>query len=371
MKRSRAAAVLVAGVALPPLFARAQTPASYAIGATFPLTGPFASISGDFLKGAQIAVEDVNAAGGVKGRKLQLIVEDSQASPQGGIAAMRKLAQVDGVQAILTAFTNVLIAQIPLADEIKIPTMGAVETPGLFAKHEYSFSHAPTWDQALPFITSYWKRHDLKNVYGFLTNNAIGLAQSPAVRGIVSDLGGTYGESLLDPSQTDFRGTLERARAASAQVIVFSGQGSATEANAIKQAREMGLNAQIWSVTNGYTGRSFRDTVGPYSEGLVFGGLNLDPNLPATNAFARKYRAELGFIPGYPAGEIYDIIKIYAYAIGKAGYQAEAIKNTIVSLKGVPSVLGGTITMGPEHYTNFTVTGLWHVRAGRLVPLPA
>src|ERR1700722_3601410 len=123
MKRSRAAAVLAASVALPPLLARAQNSGSYAIGATFPLTGPFAAISGEFLKGAQIAIEDVNAAGGVGGRKLQLITEDSQASPQGGIAAMRKLAQVDGAQAILTAFTNVVVAQIPLADEIKVPTI--------------------------------------------------------------------------------------------------------------------------------------------------------------------------------------------------------------------------------------------------------
>ena len=80
MKRSRAAAVLAASVALPPLVARAQNAGPYAIGATFPLTGPFAAISGEFLKGAQIAVEDVNAAGGVGGRKLQLLTEDSQAS---------------------------------------------------------------------------------------------------------------------------------------------------------------------------------------------------------------------------------------------------------------------------------------------------
>jgi branched-chain amino acid transport system substrate-binding protein len=369
MKRSRAVALLAAGLLTPPLSSRAQGTAPYKIGATFPLTGPFAPISSEFLKGASIAVDDVNAAGGVNGRQLLLVAEDSQASPQAGIAAMRKLAQVDGVQAILSAFTNVVVAQIPLADEIKVPAMGGIETPGLFTKSEYMFSHAPTWDKGLPFMAAYWKAHNLTRLFGMLTNNSLGAAQSPRLRAIAAEIGGTYDEALLDPNATDYRGVIERARTANAQVLLFSGQGSTIEAQAIKQARELGIDAQIWCITNGYTGKSFRDAIGPYAEGLVLGGLNLDPNNPATNPFARKYRAALGFIPAYPTGEIYDIIKIYAYAIRKAGYTGEAIKNVVATLKGVPSVLGGTITMGSDHYTQFTITGLWQVKAGKLVRL--
>jgi branched-chain amino acid transport system substrate-binding protein len=370
MKRSRAAGLIAAGFVAPSVSARAQGTAPYKIGVTWPLTGPFAPSGAEFLKGPQLAVEDVNAAGGIKGRPIQLAIEDSQGSPQAGVAAYRKLVQVDGVQCIQSIFTNVVTAQIPLADDLKIPTMGSMEAPGLFNNREFSFSHAPTWDKNLPLMVNYWKANGTKRIYGLLANSSLGAIQSPALKAKVAELGGEYAESLLDPNQTDFRGVLERVRAANPQVVMLTGQGSTTEANAIKQMRELGINAQVWAFSNVYTVKSFRDAVGPYSEGLVFAGINLDPNNPISNPFVRKYRSALGFIPAYPAGECYDIIRMFAYAIGKGGYNAEAIRNVIANLKGeVTSVLGNKIMMGSDHYSVFSNAALWRVKAGKLVKL--
>jgi branched-chain amino acid transport system substrate-binding protein len=367
MNRARAAAILSTAV-LAPLRARAQGAAPYKLGVSWPLTGPLAPVAVEFLKGAELAVADVNKAGGVKGHPLQLVVEDSAGTPQGGITAMRKLAQVDGVQAMMTIFTNVVTAQIPLADQLKIPTISTVESPGLFAKSTYSFSHAPTWATTLPQMTAYWKAHDIKRVYGLLTNSAIGQIENAALRTAVQAMGGEYGEALIDPDATDFRGPVERARDANAQIVMITGQGSTVEAQAIKQVREAGLRAQIWSFGQNYTSKGFHDAVGPYGEGMVCGGLYLDPNV--SNGFARAFRAKVGYLPAYISGEWYDIVKMYAYAIGKGGYNGDAIREVIATLKGVPSVLGGTIKMGPDHYSEFGSTGLWLVRAGKLIRLP-
>jgi branched-chain amino acid transport system substrate-binding protein len=364
MKRSRAVAVITSLPAIAPLAVRAQG-ATYKIGVTYPLTGPFAGIATDFLKGAEFAIEDINKAGGVKGRHLQLVTEDTAGTPQGGVSAMRKVVQVDGVQAILTIFTNVVTAQIPLADELKIPTLSTVESPGLFANSQYSFSHAPTWATTLPLMTAYWKAHNVKHVYGLLTNSAIGALQSSKLKTVVADSGADYAEALLDPNGTDFRGAITRARDAGAQVILITGQGTTVEANCVKQIKELGLNAQIWSFGQNYTSKAFHDAVGPYAEGMILGGLYLDPNV--SNKFARTFRDKVGYIPAYIHGEVYDIIKMFAFAIGKAGYNGEAIRSAIATMKGVPSVLGGTITMGPEHYSEFGATGLWQVKAGKLV----
>lgn len=77
--------------------ALAQTREPYKIGMTWPLTGPLASSGLEYMPGAEVAVVHVNRAGGINGHPLQLDVEDSQGTPQGGVAAMRKLVQVDGV----------------------------------------------------------------------------------------------------------------------------------------------------------------------------------------------------------------------------------------------------------------------------------
>ncbi len=137
----------------------------------------------------------------MKGHPLQLVVEDSAGTPQGGITAMRKLVQVDGVQALISFFTNVVTAQIPLADQLKVPTLSTVESPELFAKSEFSFSHAPTWATTLPQMAAYWKAHDIKRVYGLLTNSAIGLLESPALRAAVQGMGGEYGEASSIPTR--------------------------------------------------------------------------------------------------------------------------------------------------------------------------
>ena len=108
--------------------------APYKIGVTYPLTGPLASVSAEFFPGYEQAIDEINRAGGVKGHPLQLVVEDTQASPQAGLAAMRKLVQVDGVQAIASIFTNVVTAQIPLADEVKVPVLSPIEADGIVSE---------------------------------------------------------------------------------------------------------------------------------------------------------------------------------------------------------------------------------------------
>jgi len=372
MKRAHATAGIAGLLALPPLAVRAQNANPYKIGVTFPLTGPFAPTFGDYLKGAQLAVSEINRAGGVKGHPLQLVIEDSLGSPQGGLAAMRKVIQVDGVQCIFTIATNVVAAQLPLADQLKIPTMSLVETPGLFAKSEYSFAVAPTWGLYLPMMVAYWKAHGVKRVYGMLTNNSFGQLQSTALRTALPAIGAQYDESLLDTDQTDFRGIVARAKDAAPDIILISGQGSTIEINAIKQIRELGVKVQIWNLGQNFTSGFYRQAIGPYSEGLYYGGVYLDPN--DSPKFAKAYKALVGYPPAYPAGDAYDLIHIYAYAITKAGYNGEGIRNVIASLKGLPSVLGGTITMGPDHFTVFSTSGYFQVRNGKLVrigpPLP-
>jgi len=58
---------------------------------------------------------------------------------------------------------------------------------------------------------------------------------------------------------------------------------------------------------------------------------------------------------------------MYAWAIGQAGYNGEAIRNALATLKGVRSVLGGTITMGPDHYSLNGAISLWQPQGGKLV----
>jgi branched-chain amino acid transport system substrate-binding protein len=337
----------------------------YKIGVTFPLSGPLATLITNARGGPELAVEQINAAGGVNGHPLELVYEDTQGTPEGGIAAMRKLVQVNGVQAVLTIFTNVVTAQMPLADALKVPTMSTVESPGLVTKSQFSFAHTQTINTEAPLLAKYWKAAGYKKLYAFIGNNAYGQLIEPTVKKVANDLGMEYAESFIDLNQTDYRGVIAKARDFNPDMVFVSAQGSSAETAVIRQIRELDITAPIYDPGNYFYDRSWRAAVGPYVNGMYFVGLNMDSRI--NPAFVEAFKKKNGQSPTYIAAELYDIIKIYAYAIGKVGYNGVAIRDVIANLNGLPSVFGGKIQMGADHYSISSTMDVWNVRGGELL----
>ena len=365
--RAIIAAVAAALLPLAPLTGFAQPKAEpYKIGVTYPLTGPLAPSGKLTLIAIEQSVDDINKAGGVKGHPLALAVEDTQGTPQGGVAAMRKLVQVDGVQAIITIYTNVVTAQIPLSDQLKVPTLSTVESPGLVSKSQYSFAHSQTIANEAPILHDYWKAKGYKRLAALYGNNALGLLIAPAVKAAALDDGMQYSETFFDLDATDYRGTAAKVKDFNPDAIFIAAQGSTGEQQMIKQVRELGITAPMFSPSNTYNEAPWRAAVGTYADTVLFAGLNLDE--ATSRDFIRAYEARSnGPHPTYFAAEAYDLVQMYAYAIGQGGYTGEGIRNALAALKGVRSVIGGTITMGPDHYSLNGAISLWEPRAGKLV----
>jgi branched-chain amino acid transport system substrate-binding protein len=90
------------------------------IGALLPLTGPAAPIGLEEQQGIEFAVDKINAAGGVRGRKIKIMYEDSQGKPDVGVLAFNKLVDLHNVPAVMTAFSSVSLAIAPLATRKKV-----------------------------------------------------------------------------------------------------------------------------------------------------------------------------------------------------------------------------------------------------------
>lgn len=96
-------------------------------------------------------------------------------------------------------------------------------------------------------------------------------------------------------------------------------------------------------------------------------GLIVDPKIG--KHFIDDYRTRTGEVPGYVSGEVYDMVKMFAAAIGAGTYSGEAIRNQLARMKGVPSVFGGTIAMDADHYSIPSNETLWHVLNKKIVPV--
>lgn len=331
-----------------PRDAAGQTAAGepYKIGVTYPLSGPQGAWGQLLVPAMEIAVQHVNQSGGVKGRPLALVIEDTKGNPEGAISAMRKVVQVDRVAAILTIFTNVVSAQMPLAEQLKVPLLSPVESPGLVAKSQWTFAHSPPLDRKLPLIVARWKRDNVKRLFAFYPNTPIAKPSSAAVTAAIEKLGIQYEEVLFKLGDTDFRGLITRAKSFNPDVIFINGHGTLDEAVIMKQIRELGMATQVYNGTGIMTSKSFREAVGKAAEGMIYASLKYD--VVAAKKLMDAYRAKLGFDPDFAGLEVYDMVFMIAQAIGKYGYNGDGIRRGLTEIKDFRSIGGGLVSMDKD-----------------------
>src|ERR1700742_5103040 len=118
-----ALAAMLAGPAL------AQEPIR--VGGTQPLTGAFAASGNYVAQGAKLAEEDINAAGGVLNRKIQLVIEDNKSNPTEAVATAEKLTQKDKVPVMMGAWSSTLtLAVMPKLMEYEVPMLVETSSSG-------------------------------------------------------------------------------------------------------------------------------------------------------------------------------------------------------------------------------------------------
>jgi branched-chain amino acid transport system substrate-binding protein len=122
MRRALIAAAVVAGLAAVPTAEPARADGdTYKLGAILAMTGSAPYYGQVMSRGIQLAIDEINADGGVEGTKLELVIEDHKSgSAQEGVAAMNRLLSLHGTRAVLTSFSPPTLAIAPIADEREI-----------------------------------------------------------------------------------------------------------------------------------------------------------------------------------------------------------------------------------------------------------
>lgn len=359
--------ILLAGTAV--LFSAAMPLAAQQpvkIGMAWPLTGPLAAFGKDIMRGFEFAEADIKAKGGIKGRPLQLIFEDSRSTPEGGIAAFRKLVDSDKVVAVHSIFTNIVTAQIPLADQVKIPLVSTVESPGLSGRGQYSFQHSAGFANILPILAQHLKLLGAKRIYSLLPDSSYGEQLAPRFMAALKGTGAEYADARFKFGQSDYRGNAARAKEFNPDFVVVAGQGTPDDGNLIRQLREIGITVPIYPAANVYAIKSWRESVGSYVTGMTMAGPDFDETDPLTKDFVARYKAKYNEDPQYSIALNYDLVKMMAAAVEAVGTDGNAIRNYFKTLKDFPSAAGAKVSMDAEHQTKLPVYML-REKDGKLV----
>jgi len=298
-------------------------------------------------RGVEMAVDEVNKAGGINGRQVQLIVEDEKDSPASAVNAVQKLINVDKVVAIIGPMTSGdTMAAGKIADEAKVimisPTATTPKLSGYGANICRGCSRIDKQAEVLTdYVAKNWKP---KTVGIFFSNEPYGKGCADLFTKFFEKHGikVVATESFMRGSR-DFKAQLTKIKATNPDFLFIPGYTPET-APAAAQARQLGMQQKILGVY-GDMNPAYIKLAGPAAEGHVIGG-EYDENYdtPKNKAFVKNYN-ELVKKNNDPynimfAALAYDATSVILDAMKKNGPTSEGIRKYVGEVKDFDGVTG-------------------------------
>ena len=347
-------------------------------GLAMPLTGGQALYGNDQVKAAQWAVDEINKKGGINGKKLEMVLLDTQADPQVGIQAVNRLVSVEKVPVFVTAWSGVVKAVAPIANDNKVVELSVgAASPDIAKLGDYVYTTFPLADVDIKAVANYSvKDMGTKKAAVLFINNETGIPAAAVYRDAVTKAGGQIVASeSYDQKATDFTGPLLKIRAANPDIVHLQGLVSESP-QVIAQARQLGINVPITSYSGIYNPKLI-EQLGAAAEGVI--ATSLAPgasDLPAVKDYVDRWQKEVGRAPnGLPYTQyLYDapvMIAAVFSSMDKKGLPmtGENFRKEMLAMKTFDLPLTGKLEMSEDHTVNKPVylvevkNGKWTTKA--------
>ena len=319
--------VLLVGACGPGAEEQDGSATAFKIGVMESLTGLGETYGNVAVQAKNMAVEEINAAGGINGRPLELIVEDSKCSAQDSITAYRKLTDVDGVKIILgTTCSGAMLEAAPLAEKDRVVLFsGSATNPDIANAGDYIFRTAMN-DLQVGIDTGNVLWADGIRSLATITEST---DYAEGVRRTSVDhfekLGGQVVAAESYSSEvTDFRSQLSKLISANPDALHVAAQGEFSGGTIVKQVRELGYEGPIYSEIV-VIGATALEIAGDAAAGLKAIIAELDPANPKSAEVLANFKSRYDYIslPWY-MGSAYDDVYIAAECLKQTGDDQDA-----------------------------------------------
>jgi branched-chain amino acid transport system substrate-binding protein len=345
------AAVVVALVALGLGLQLGQCPlglgrapgAEVEIGALLPLSGDTASYGENAQDAIDLAVEQINGAGGIDGATVRVVYKDTKAEPSAGVAAFNELIEDGKISAVIGPMASpVALAVAPLAEAKQVVLVSpSASSPELTTAGEYIFRTCLS-DQyeglVLARLAAVTLGYHTASV--LCIDNAYGRGLADVFEEAFAAAGGTVvSRETFAESSTDFAEPLARIAETAPQVILLVGYAQMGEI--LVEARSIGLTQQVLSSVM-FDNPEILAAAGSAAEGVLFTSWTPDPATPSPERleFEAAYRIKYGAEPGIFAAESYDAMRLLGTVIAERGDSADAIRMGLLGISGYPGASG-------------------------------
>ena len=332
------------------------------IGVYLPQTGSGAGVGEAELNSMNIAVEKINAAGGINGRNLELVIYDDAGTTEGAVKAVTRLIEMDGVQVIIGDHLSAnMLATYSLTDEAKVLQVGlGTSASWTNIGAEYLFRATSVATAPIHSFVSEIQDMGDKNIAVITTEAEYGQAGRPTILSELEAIGcNVVFDETYQQNETEFYGLVVRALETNPDGIVM--YGVSTELPPLlQQIRQQGFKGAVYTSEVG-SNSDFISVVGEYANGLTFAGAYYMPQTPEEGTseiqvdFLKAYYEKHGtMVPFESAFRAYDAVCLVAEALRNAKdvESGESIKDAFKAINGFEGI-GGVF-----NYTAGTGEGL-------------
>ena len=370
------ASTAVVGVTLlPRIGAAAET---LKIGSIYSLTGSYATIEDPALKGAKLAVKQVNEAGGVKGQQIELIQYDGKSTLADIANAAQRLVHEDKVTAIIGVCDfGFYLASAPIAQDAGIPYLDTGGTVPNLPEQIGEFAHMmPFGDDYQAYVAAEFALKDLGAKTAFLlrdgdTDYTRAIAQFFEER--FQKAGGkVIEESSYHTGDTDYSSHITKIRGTSPPPdVIYAAMNPGDDATFVRQAREAGVKTPIIG-GDAFDNPDLVKNAGANNTADVYftTHMAMTNDNPLVAKFIDAYKAEYGIPPENAfAGLGYNSVNLMVDAMNKSSdLSSKAINDAIFTITAFTGVTGNADFSNKNRAPDKEVT-IISVKDGQFVPI--
>ena len=320
-------------------------------GISGPLTGPNAQYGAQWKRGFDLALDEINGAGGVNGRPIAYVFEDSQSDPRQSVAIAQKFVADPRIVMELGDFSSpASMAASPIYQRGRLVQFGFTNSHPDFTKGgDYMWSNSPSQADEQPRLAAFAvQRLGLRRPGVLYLNTDWGRASRDVFVKAATGLGAQVvaAEGYL-PTDQDFRPALVRLRDARPDSLILLSY-YADAALIARQVRDLDLKQVVVASTSIYSPK-FLELAGPAATG-VFTMASFFPSeqRPEVQRFVAAYRAKYQQDPDTFSAIAYDTMILFAALARQYGPTRDGMHTGLLHIKDVPSVIYGKVSFDPQ-----------------------
>ncbi|MET0208857.1 MAG: ABC transporter substrate-binding protein [Burkholderiaceae bacterium] len=351
--------------ALSATLAVATTPAQAAeikIGTILSTTGPAAFLGEDMKDGMEIAIDEINAAGGIRGTPVKWVFYDAESQTAKALTATRRLLSQDKVDIIVGGgnMSGIAQAMVPLAQQAKVPfisTEGAASIASPADERQWVFKSTVDDSQVFARLADYFKKKGITKVALLHDTSGFGQAAADELKKSAAGFGLDASFEAFAPSDTDLTAQLTRIKAGGAQAVIC---WTVTPAGVIfiKQAAQLGLSDRTLIHSYGFVSQRYMELAGKDADKLLLVSVKFpvgadlpdsDPLKAKIATLTEKFQKRYGRAPNQFVAQTYDAIQLAAQGL-RAGEDKAVVRGQIEKIQGYDGV-GGTFNFSAQSHS--------------------